>query len=132
MHPTDLVAAMKAGAVAHWADFKYGWPHKAYVENIPNPHAGMLEVRCWASSPQAGIDREVREKRFDPTTGEPVADYVTYTEQPKPAGATTYGNFYTVHLMDATPEERQIIERHLGFTFQFSDDGRVTWERALP
>ena len=28
MHPADVAAAIKAGAQAHWADHKYGWPHK--------------------------------------------------------------------------------------------------------
>lgn len=49
MHPADLAAAIKAGAVASWADFKYGWPHKAYVRGVPNPHAGMLESRMSCS-----------------------------------------------------------------------------------
>lgn len=130
MHPSDLAAAIQAGAVGHWADFKYGWPHKWYVENIPNPHAGMLETRSWSSSPSPSYPREVREPRFDPRTGERVEDSVGYTEEPTPAAATTGGKFYTEHLQDATPEERAVIERAMGLSFTFTDDGTVSWRPA--
>jgi len=36
MHPHDLAEALRAGtAKGHWADFKYGWPHKFYVDGVP-------------------------------------------------------------------------------------------------
>lgn len=126
MHPSDLAAAIQAGAGGHWADFKYGWPHKWYVERVPNPHAGLLEVRGWSNSPTEAFKREVREPRFDQRTGERVADYVTYTEEPTPAGPTTHGKFYTEHLQDATDEEREIIERAMGLRFTFEGKG-VRW-----
>ena len=31
-HPTDLVAALRSGAVLSLADMQYGWPHKHYVD----------------------------------------------------------------------------------------------------
>jgi hypothetical protein len=40
MHPEDLYHALRNGASLHGSDWKYGWPHKFYVENIPNPLAG--------------------------------------------------------------------------------------------
>jgi hypothetical protein len=49
MHPTDVVAAIKAGAQGEWADMKYGWPHKSYFTGVPNPHVGLLESRHTAS-----------------------------------------------------------------------------------
>lgn len=33
LHPTEVVALLKAGAAIHFADWKYGWPHKAYLDN---------------------------------------------------------------------------------------------------
>ena len=32
MHPTDVAAAIAGGAIGHFADRKYGWPHKIYLE----------------------------------------------------------------------------------------------------
>lgn len=127
MHPADVAAAIRAGAKGDWADFKYGWPHKAYFDNVPNPHAGLLETRSSACVKSEQYPNEVRERRYDPRTGERVEDYVRYTEVPEPARATTSGKFYTVHLRDATIDDRETIERHLGLRFTFSGD-RVSWE----
>jgi hypothetical protein len=49
-------------------------------------------------------------------------------EPPTPAPTTTYGKFYTVHLKDATPEDRETIENHLGLRFDFREDGGVAWK----
>lgn len=103
MHPTELVAAIKGGAGVSWADFKYGWPHKVYVESAPNRYAGEMEVRS-----------QVYEN--GKVTNGPEA----------PAAALTHGKFYTLHLMDANIEQRAIIERAMGLQFEFKDDG-VRW-----
>lgn len=127
MHPADVAAAIRAGAKGHWADFKYGWPHKAYFDGIPNPHAGMREIRTSRSHKPDDEGWEYRpEPRYDERTGERLPDrenWVMYSI----AGATTYDKFYTVHLMDATPEDRATIEQHLGLSFEFKDDGGVSW-----
>jgi len=131
MHPADVAAAIRAGAHGEWADWKYGWPHKAYFEGIPNPHAGMPESRVHRSDPppEAETDKWRRVQRgFNSQTGEP--EY-WWAEVGQPAGATTYGKFYTVHLQDATPEDRAIIEQHLGLAFEFIEDGqKVRWSRT--
>lgn len=134
MHPADIANAIRSGAKGHWADFKYGWPHKAYFDDIPNPHAGMLESRTGTSHPsQKDIDSgkmiQVPTGTFNRETGKP--EY-RWTEAGEPAPSTTYGKFYTVHLQDASVEDRDIIERHLGLKFKFEDSekGRtVSWER---
>lgn len=44
------------------------------------------------------------------------------------SGETTSGKFYTVHLQDATSEDRETIEKHMGLRFTFYDDGgEVGW-----
>lgn len=127
MHPADLAAAIRAGARGSFADMKYGWPHKAYFDGVPNPHAGLLETRSSSSTKSEWFPHEVREPRYNERTGERIADYVTYTEAPTPAPATTHGKFYTLHLQDATPEDRDTIERHLGLRFEFDGHG-VGWK----
>lgn len=158
MHPADLAAALKAGATVDWADWKYGWPHKLYVEQIPNPHAGILESRLGSShvtptcpktgaacehgeqsfrapkcecmqagTATAGISHGVQMVRaqdgFSKSTGAP--EY-TWRDAGQPAAATTDGKFYTVHLQDASPEDRAVIEAAMGLTFTF-DGARVSW-----
>jgi hypothetical protein len=118
MHPSDVASAIKAGAKGEWADQKYGWPHKAYFDGIPNPHAGLLEVRASANY-----------KPEDRNDWIQCGDH--WHEPPRPADPTTTGKFYSVHLMDATPEERDIIETALGLHFDFNEDGTVVWKRKI-
>jgi hypothetical protein len=115
MHPADVAAAIKAGAKGEWADMKYGWPHKSYFEGIPNPHAGLLEARAFSNQPTDGYIQMPDGLWREPGT---------------PASGTTYGKFYTVHLMDATDEDRAVIEKHLGLHFEFTNDGKVSWRRV--
>lgn len=121
MHPEDLAAAIRAGATVEWADFKYGWPHKVYVYKVPNPHAGMIEVRSSSSSEVPGYER-VAHPRYNKRTGERVDDHVWWVQK-EFAGPTTTGNFYTVHLQEATPEDREVIERAMGLRFTFEGRG---------
>jgi hypothetical protein len=115
MHPAAVAAAIRAGARGEWADRKYGWPHKAYFIDIPNPHTGLLESRA-----SANFKPEDRPDWIQ-------VDEHHWREPGKPAPETTDGKFYSVHLMDATPEDRETIETHLGLKFEFMDDGRVSW-----
>ena len=43
IHPADLLAELESGAkLDATVDWKYGWPHKFYVEGIPNLLAGKV------------------------------------------------------------------------------------------
>ncbi|MHB2016975.1 MAG: hypothetical protein ACYCW6_08535 [Candidatus Xenobia bacterium] len=50
IHPEDLLNALNAGATLGGSDWKYGWPHKFYVEHIPNPIAGQMVEVGWTVS----------------------------------------------------------------------------------
>lgn len=133
MHPADLAAAIKAGAKLSAADRKYGWPHKFYVDGVPNPHAGMLESRVSQSHPpQQEIDAgkwvQIPDG-FDRQTGEPVFRWAKAGE---PAAATTSGKFYTEHLQDADEADREVIERAMGLNFSFEYGGGVSWKPVKP
>jgi hypothetical protein len=39
LHPEDLVALVAKGATIHGSDWKYGWPHKFYIEGTGQPGA---------------------------------------------------------------------------------------------
>lgn len=123
MHPADLAAALAAGATVHWADRKYGWPHKVYADGVPNPHAGQPEV----TSSGSGFP-EPDHARGGTWTQRPDGRW-NWLAEPRPAPALTHGKFYTEHLQDATPEERDVIERAMGMHFEFDEDGRgrVMW-----
>lgn len=129
MHPADVAAAIRAGAKGEWADRKYGWPHKAYFDGIPNPHAGLLEsTMSRTNPPQEEIDAgkwiEIPTGRFDERTGKPTTQWAA---PGTPASHVTYGKFYSEHLQDASPEDRSTIEQHLGLHFEFLPDGNIRW-----
>lgn len=121
MHPADLAAAIAAGASLHWADRKYGWPHKAYADGVPNPHAGLPEITS-----SGGGYGQPEPERGGTWTKRPDGRW-NWLADPKPAPALTHGKFYTEHLQDATPDERGVIERAMGLHFEFDGSGRVMW-----
>jgi hypothetical protein len=129
MHPADVAAAIRQGAQGHWADRKYGWPHKAYFEGVPNPNAGALEVTSYTSHPSDSYPVEHTRTKFDPNTGER-REEKWYSQEPRPAPERTHGKFYSVHMQDASDEDRALIEQHLGIAFTFTDDGRVIFKPA--
>jgi hypothetical protein len=139
MHPTDLADALRAGATLSWADFKYGWPHKAYIEGVPNPHVHLLEVRSTTTCDRPPQDEvaaglwEQYQCGYDTHTGAPKFSYRKPISE-TPAPARTHGKFYTEHLLDATQEERDVIERAMGlrFTFHGNTEGRVSWRAYEP
>lgn len=122
MHPEDVAAALRSGARLDPADRKYGWPHKFYVEGVPNPHAGMLESRC---SRQDAPQDEIDSGKWIRIPNKDILDD-WWHEAGKPAPATTYGKFYTEHLQDASAEDRDVIERHMGMHVEF-EGGAVSW-----
>jgi len=122
-HPADIAAAIRAGAIGRLADFKYGWPHKAYFDGVPNPHAGALEYKFSTNRPGNEFPIKVQDG-FDERTGEP--KYVYYGEG-EPSPSTTHAKFYTVHLQDASPGDRELIEQRLGLNFRF-ENGLVYWK----
>ncbi len=77
IHPADLLAALSIGkATLHGSDWKYGYPHKLYVEGMPNLFEGEQCER--GSSYKDGVST--------PILGKPPA--------------FIHGKFYTEHFLD--------------------------------
>jgi hypothetical protein len=81
LHPLDLLDALKAGANLDPADWKYGWPHKFYVNGVPNELAGQT----------VEIGGTYDAKGFTPMMGE--------------APPHAYLKFHSEHLADL-PEDK--------------------------
>lgn len=75
--PAELLEHLKKGATVNLADMKHGYPHKFYVEGIPNPQAGK-PVNCGTTP-----------------------DGMKIVE---PGPKHTFCKFYTRHLIDAPRE----------------------------
>lgn len=130
IHPEDLVTLLEAGAKASGADWKYGWPHKFYVDNIPNPHAGK-PVEMGSRSADADTPGAV----WKPTCGHADCTVRTsshgYWNVPtiEPAPATMCGKFYNTHLQDCSPEVfarlAPLLKQHTGIAFSIDPEKGV-------
>ena len=139
--PEDLAA--ESAWRADWADRKYGWPHKFYVD-IVNRNAGALFVISGRSDATQGPYAPGGEKWTPPEPGliawedltpEQLAiaerdgwqrtDYVRFGTR-----ASHFGKFYTVHLADlrVSQDVKDTIQRTGGLRFTWLDDGRVSWQ----
>lgn len=103
IHPEDLMKFFANGATAHGADWKYGWPHKFYIEGILNPIAGKT-VRIGSES-GPGYDRSIMGT----------------------ASAHTPAKFYNKHLVDVPQamfdELAILLEQQTGIKFVRDDAG---------
>jgi hypothetical protein len=130
---------VNTGWRASWADMKYGWPHKFYVEGLVNRHPEILRVITAATPDQA--DRLERETGYqwyaiaDIPSGTDVSGWrledSNYSHVGLGSDRTHHAKFYTVHLADlaVSDEVKDTISRVCGLRFTF-EDGRVRWEAA--
>jgi hypothetical protein len=130
MNPEDLAVEP---TTVKWADRKYGWPHKFYVD-IPNRDPDRLY--CVGSAHGPGADTEPGYIPYaDLTVTQREAVKLTGSRLDRRAGYmfgtknAHHAKFYTAHLADATipAKTRDRIERMCGLRFEFTDDGKVGW-----
>jgi hypothetical protein len=149
VHPGDLVA--EPSWKASWADQKYGWPHKFYVD-IPNRQPERLFIisghrdnpNAGEYAPGGSLYRPIQERMpgidWVPV-GELPADVCTdgwlregesladrYDLLGLDTKANHFGKFYSVHLADPeiSGEVKETIQQHSGIGFHFAD-GTVRW-----
>ncbi len=107
IHPEDLVRVVEAGAKLGGSDWKYGWPHKFYVDNIPNPLAGQtVEMGSRSQSVNGAV------------TTEPIMG---------PAPEHTMAKWYNDHLEDSGYDDEALkkltetLSMHAGIAFEIRD-----------
>lgn len=121
MHPADVVAALRSGASLVGTDWKYGWPHKFYVTDVPNPHPDVMVLSSYSSG---GAHRCVLDSEGRPL---PIRD-VRFT----PAGPLLRSKWYNEHILDAgfDVEARdallRLIQERSGVVFQL-EAGRLRY-----
>lgn len=125
----------ETGWRASWADRKYGWPHKFYVEGIANRTPGSLFVTGSTNAEASPGDRWVaagsltREQRKVAKADGGIRDNATWYLFGH--HASHHAKFYTAHLAD--PElpaaDKDFIERICGLRFTF-DGTQVGWAAA--
>lgn len=154
INPDDLTA--EPTWRASWADRKYGWPHKFYVD-VPNRDPERLFIiSAHRDNPNAG-EYAPGGSRYRPVQElMPGLTWVPVNELPpevntdgwlRPGESLAdnhdliglgtrpnhHAKFYTAHLADPqlNAEVKDSIERRSGLRFHFLDGG-VRWEAAPP
>lgn len=111
IHPEDLYSAILAGARLGGSDWKYGWPHKFYVEGIPNTNVGKLQRQTSSSIKGAEpTDEELAAfKLWVRSGGEIRVERLTENSRGmwlcayNPQDSKTRGKWYNTHLNDLNP-----------------------------
>lgn len=130
------------GWYASWADRKYGWPHKFYVEGLKPRDPSMLH--CISSSnhsPDEGSFGRMglqwhKVSECPPELIEAArAGGMGYSAENKDGWLgfgprqTLHAKFYSTHLADpaVSDEVKEKIYQASGLRFTFTEDGRVSW-----
>jgi len=125
------------GWYASWADQKYGWPHKLYVEGLEPRDPSLLHVLS-TTNRDPGDGRYVAAAALTPEQREIIRADGMLRDGEEPDGwylfeprSTLHAKFYTAHLADPriSQDVKDSIQRVSGLRFTFTDDGRVTWQR---
>lgn len=128
---------VETGWRASWADQKYGWPHKFYVEGL-SPRDPSL-VHCVGSSNSVerpdsvgnwlrAEDLTRAQKKIIKDGGMHASGKFEgwYLLEPR---TTLHAKFYTMHLADPaiSDEVKEKITQACGLRFRFLPDGRIGW-----
>jgi hypothetical protein len=128
-------------AYASWADRKYGWPHKFYVEGLKPRDPSLLHCIGHGSGgggggrkPDGGdwvaaADLTRAQKRIIRDDGMHAGEKFDgwYLFAPR---ASLHAKFYTIHLADpaVSQDVKDKIQQASGLRFTFTDDGKVSWQ----
>ncbi len=129
IYPDDLAVEFERGAQADWADQKYGWPHKFYVQVTNREPDGLFVLGSStheSDNYRAWKDLTRAERKAVRRDGHGKDSYYLLGQRP-----THFAKFYTAHLADGalSDETRAAIERGCGRVFTF-EDGTVRWRAA--
>lgn len=124
IHPEDLYQLLQneAGVNLGGSDWKYGWPHKFYVDGIPNPRVGVTYT-IWTYGGQGDEYQEYT--RYDGTKGfrKP---YGTRSAPP-----TQQAKWYNQHLDELERPTFEVFSKLLdertGVRF-FYEDGKLKYQ----
>jgi hypothetical protein len=119
IHPEDLLKVIEQGATLGGADWKYGWPHKFYIDRIPSGLPFGVDVKVGGESGWEVVDG--KRVRFDKSImGK--------------TGQFTHAKWYNEHLYDLNTEEFAeafkavtdaiLTHGHIAFTI---DDGKLRY-----
>lgn len=135
--PEDFVRLLEGGGSrVEVADWKYGWPHKVYID-FPNPEPDRIRVVSHTDDPSSwgGADQWVAAGDLTEEQQEAVERWRSPTYDSNPAyfmfttDVTKRAKFYTIHLTDLPDLEAHadLIHARTGVRFAKNDEGKLVW-----
>jgi hypothetical protein len=134
------------GWYASWADRKYGWPHKFYVEHLANrkPEVKRIITAYTEDQYQESLAGKgmLRHDSFEWHHVDAIPDGYDaggwrledgrYARLGFGSDVYHHAKFYTIHLADPRLPDgvKDTIERISGLKFTFTGDGRVSWQQC--
>lgn len=129
------------GAYPSWADQKYGWPHKFYVQGLRPKDPALVHCYGHSTGENRPDDRLnwVAAASLTRAQKKIIAEDGMVLRGEEPSGwyafrpkAELFAKFYTAHLADPqiADEARDKIAQASGIRFHFEDGGRVRWHGA--
>jgi hypothetical protein len=142
VHPDDLAA--ETDWRASWADRKYGWPHKFYVDILNRDPEALFVVSSTSGGGEQGKANAIRDgyillEDLSPADWEIIArdgyKWDMTGEGYRPHGVkfgtrrVHHAKFYSVHAADPSisDETKAAIASRSGLLFEFTEDGRIRW-----
>lgn len=129
LHPEDFLAAAKAGGrVDRTVDWKYGWPHKVYIDVPADPK--LICVHQTSTHPTGSsrpwTDLTRAERKAVERDGYDKGDGY-FLLGPR---ESHFGKFYNVHQAEpwVTEELRQAIGYHTGYVITDAGGGKIRWQ----
>ena len=130
MHPEDLLRVVAAGARLGGSDWKYGWPHKFYVEGIPNPAAGEGRKMGGVGGGRGKTLEEMQRDHPGMVNWRGSKERGWNADNISPAPQFTHAKWYNEHLLDLSPEAFAVVTPVLlekaGIDFRV-EDGRLRY-----
>ncbi len=128
IHPEDLVSLLRSATLEGSAvrlkgsDWTYGWPHKFYVEGIPNPRAGAI-IPIYA---YCGLRERLGPNAERYTYPDGLQTWREKTGE-YPAPPTQGAKWYNQHFLDAGYDDEALLDlqdlvwRFSGISFSIVD-----------
>lgn len=128
MHPLDMLKFAYDSKLMDMtgSDWKYGWPHKFYL-NVPNPDAGkMVNVGSYHGGADSLHKTETEMMAAHPgLTNWRKSNHGWKADRIAPDGPSVHAKFYSDHLSDLTPEEfsalSDLLLAHVQIDFRMQD-----------
>lgn len=134
VQPEQFIKFCEQGLVMEVADWKYGWPHKVYID-VPNPKPDEDRL-CGSTSVGSKLQYHPDGRHYYVKTQETgPADFPIWSDSSGWSQAGKYPmlhlKFYTEHLKELPDlaQHKELIAKAIGIEFWLDEQQRLMYKR---